>query len=557
MHLNIAQKIFGIAIVILCLMGTVAVYSVKLTAEISSELNMVANQQLPLSDTIGRINVKILEQGLLLQRLFALPEETPQAKEKIKALGDDVNAEFIKARTLFEAEERSKHPPATILQLHRSLIAVEREYRAFEKRGLELLILHDAGETGTFSALLPDLNKQQSTIDDEISTLRRHVETVTGDAVRRTNENERFLLLFNSIMTTVSALIGLGFASAVTIVLVRNIRNLVRAHEAVEGGDLDTEIDVTSRDEIGKLTASFNEMVDGLRMKERIKDTFGKYVDPRVVSKLLENPEFTKLGGTRREMSVMFVDLKGYTSISEKLPPDELVHMLNLFLGYMTDAVSANHGVVNDFQGDAVMAYWGPPFTAPEDHATLACTAALAAADNFERFRADVFAELGSRADDLDIDMRIGVSSGEVVAGNIGSNQTKKYSVIGDPVNLGARLEGANKNYGTRLLISERTRELAGADIHVREIDLIRVKGKTEPTRIYELLAQQSDADQFSAGLSAYRDQDWVAAEQHFMACRESRPDDPVPGIFIERIAQLRAHPPKPDWDGVWDLLTK
>jgi adenylate cyclase len=292
-------------------------------------------------------------------------------------------------------------------------------------------------------------------------------------------------------------------------------------------------------------------------MKERIKDTFGKYMDPRIVAELVESPELTQLGGDRREMTVMFIDLQGYTSISEILPPDDLVRMLNMFLGRMTDAVSDNTGVINDFLGDAVMAYWGPPFTAKDEHASLACKAALEAVENFERFKEDVVKDFGAQAEGLELNMRIGVSSGEMVAGNIGSVASRKYSVIGDPVNLGARLEGANKNYGTRIILSERTRDLAGSAVHVRELDLIRVKGKTEPTRIFELLPQEPAADRFYDGLTAYRAQDWESALREFQSCLTSAPGDPVPTVFLERISLLKAQPPGSNWDGVWEFQTK
>ena len=557
MYLNIAQKIFGIAIVILALMATVAVFSIRLTAEISEELDSVAGTQLPLSHTIGQINVRILEQGLLLQRLFALPEDSPQAIARINALGDELNADFIKAHKLIAIEEHANRPPETIFALDRSLSVVEREYRVLEQHSLDLLARHTAGDDAAFNALLPNLNLLQNAVDDEIANLRRHFEGIADDAIMRADAAEKFLLLFNAGLTALSAVLGLGFASVVTFVLVRNVRNLVSATEAVEAGDLDTELAVVSRDEVGKLTASFNGMVEGLRMKERIKDTFGKYMDPRVVAKLLENPEFMHLGGERREMTVMFIDLKGYTSISELLRPDDLIRMLNMFLGHMTDAISANLGVINDFQGDAVMAFWGPPFTAPDEHATLACKAALEALENFDRFRQDVAAELGPQAEGLDLDMRIGISSGHMIAGNIGSAASRKFSVIGDAVNLGARLEGANKNYGTRIMMSEYTRNLVPLTVHVRELDLVRVKGKSEPTRIFELRPEEPEVDRFLDGLAAYRVQDWEKAEQAFKSHLTTAPTDPVPDVFLDRIAHLKANPPGPGWDGVWDFQTK
>ena len=411
MHLNIAHKIFGIAIVVLVLTVTVAVFSVRLTARISAELDDVAGTQLPLSYAIGRINVRILEQGLLLQQIFALDDETDAAIKRIESLGEEIEREFEEARKLFQAEEKSGFAVKTVFRLDKALSNVEQEYRVFEKHSLNLLRIMDSGDTQRFRSLLPELNKRQATIDREIDNLREHISSVANDAVKRADAEEKYLLYFNAGMTALAAVLGLGFSGMVTFMLVRNVRNLVRGTEQIESGNLDVIVPVVTRDEVGRLTGSFNTMTDGLRMKERIKDTFGKYMDPRVVANLLDQPELTKLGGERREMTVMFIDLQGYTTISEKLPPQDLVHMLNLFLGNMTSAISENTGVINDFQGDAVMAYWGPPFTEPNDHATLACKAARQALENFENFKVQVAEKLGEQANDLDLGMRVGIST--------------------------------------------------------------------------------------------------------------------------------------------------
>jgi len=346
---------------------------------------------------------------------------------------------------------------------------------------------------------------------------------------------------------------------------VRNVRNLVQGTMAVEAGELDTEVPVISNDEIGKLTGSFNAMVEGLRLKERIQNTFGKYMDPRIVSNLLDNPEFAEPGGEKREMTVMFIDLKGFTSISEKLSPDELVNMVNDFFSLMGEAIANHKGVVDKYMGDAVMAYWGPPFTGPNEHGALACKAGLEALKRLETFRADVKNQLGAVADELDIDLRIGISTGDMIVGTIGSKASMNFTVMGDPVNLGSRLEGANKAYGSRILISERTRELAGDALISRELDLIRVKGKLEPTRIFELMAEQGGVlalpapaqDHFDAGLQAYRTLHWDQADTAFRKCLEMSPNDPPSSVYLERLTHLKNNPPPSDWDGVWVFESK
>ena len=546
------------------MMVAVAVYSIRLTANISDELDTVAGKHLPASETAARINVRILEQGVLLQRLFvvagddASEEAVARGRERIETLGAEIAHEFEAARRLLRAESK-------VAALEKSLAAIEGAHKTFSNHGNKLVAAREAGDRRLFNTLLPILNARQDAIDAEIANLRRHIEGLTNAAVLRADRDERTLLATNSILTALAALLGLGFAAVVTRMLVRAVRSLVAGTEAVESGNLDTEVPVTSTDEVGRLTGSFNHMVGELRLKERIKDTFGKYMDPRIVSNLLDHPEFAEPGGERREMTVMFIDLKGFTSISEKLAPDDLVHVINEFFGHMTEAISENSGVVDKFMGDAVMAFWGPPFTGPDEHSGLACLAAVEALDHLDRFRSDVARELGAEADGLEIDLRIGISTGDMIVGTIGSKASRSFTVMGDPVNLGSRLEGANKAYGTHVLISERTRELAAADVNARELDLIRVKGKTEPTRIYELmplpggqaLLPASGGTPFQAGLEAYRRQDWDSAERAFRDFLGDRPGDSASEVYLARIAQLRAEPPPAQWDGVWVFESK
>ncbi len=567
MRLNIAQKIFGIALVVLALLVAVAVYTIQLTARISDELDTVANKHLPVTEAVTRVNVRILEQGVVLQRLFVLiednaPEKTVALTQKrFETLGVEIAKEFATAKNLLTSEETAEpRIQKAIILMERALAAIEREYKTFEDHGRTLVAAGDAMETHFFEPLLVELNKRQDAIDTEIVKLRRHIENLTNAAVLRADQEEKTLLTTNIILTTLAALLGLGFAAMVTRAIVRAVRNLVAGTEAVEGGDLDTEVLVTSNDEVGRLTGSFNHMVGELRLKERIKETFGKYMDPRIVTNLLDNPEFAEPGGERREMTVMFIDLKGFTSISEALAPDDLIKMMNRFFEHMTDAISENKGVVDKFMGDAVMAYWGPPFTDAGEHAQLACKAAVQALERLELFRADVKRELGAKADALDIDLRIGVSTGQMIVGTVGSRVSMSFTIMGDPVNLGARLEGANKAYGTRAMISERTRDLAGDAAVARELDLIRVKGKNEPTRVFELLASSDGSEaleHFHTGLDAYRRQDWDAAEAAFKACLESNPNDPAAAVYLDRVARLRTEPPPKDWDGVWVFETK
>ncbi|MCF8152161.1 MAG: HAMP domain-containing protein [Burkholderiaceae bacterium] len=560
MHLNIAHKIFGTATVVLALMTVVAVYSLHLAGRISDELDTVVGKHLILSHALARMNIQVLEQEGLMQRLFDPTQDNPKTRARIETLSNEIDDTFLQIRTRLRTREQSTHLHQVSQSLELSLDTVEREYREFQTQLQTLLTHHNASDKASFVKVLPTLLVEEDDIDNEIITSRLQIEALTDAAVLRADGDEKFLLSINAGLTALAAALGLGFAAIVTNALVRNVRNLVVGAKAVEAGDLDTEVAVMTQDEIGTLTGSFNGMVGGLRMKERIRDTFGKYMDPRIVGNLLEHPEFTEPGGERREMTIMFIDLKGFTSIAERLAPDALVRMVNGFFTRMTHAISINAGVVDKFIGDAVMAYWGPPFCGPGEHAELACKAALAALDQLDRLRADVAAELGTDVAGLefDVDLRIGIATGEVIVGSVGSPAQKNFTVMGDPVNLASRLEGASKAYGTRILLSERTQVVAGRAVNTREIDLIRVKGKLAPTRIFELLPLPGEGtDRFALGLAAYRSQNWDLAEKAFAECQTFCPEDPPSRVYLDRIAQLRATPPVPGWDGVWVFETK
>jgi adenylate cyclase len=360
-------------------------------------------------------------------------------------------------------------------------------------------------------------------------------------------------------------LLGLAVAALITNRLSRPVRSLAIAMRDVQQGNLNIELPVGSTDEVGRLTDSFNFFVKELRSKERLKQTFGKYIDPRILEHVLAQPGAEAVAGGRREMTVLFADLVGFTGLSERLTPLVMVTLLNRHFGLQALAVQEHHGVVDKFIGDSVMAFWGQPFVKPEDHAVLACRAAqaqLAALDSLRRELPDI---TGLRRDAPVIDLRIGICTGEVVVGNIGSENTRSYTVIGDTANLAARLERANRIYGTHVLIAESTAQAVAAQFEMREIDTIFVKGKIETTRVFELMSSAGELskevlwlrERYEAARRSYLAQDWDMAEAAFGECLEIRPNDGPSRVFLERVQSLRRNPPVKDWNGVWHLVEK
>ncbi len=295
------------------------------------------------------------------------------------------------------------------------------------------------------------------------------------------------------------------------------------------------------------------------RQKRQIKRMFSHYMSDVLMQDLLRHPEKLRLGGERRVLTVFFSDLAGFTSLSEQRPAEEVVSILNRYLTAMTDIILAGGGLIDKYEGDAIMALWGAPLP-QEDHAALACLAAIENQSRLAALRRE-FEASGLPP----VYSRIGVNTGEMIIGNMGSSQRFDFTVIGDSVNLASRLEGANKTYGTGIIISEDTYRQAAARIEARELDLLRVKGKEMPVRIYEPLAPKGELDGrmgevrdlFAEGLARYRRQEWAEAIRSFQQALEISPADGPSKAFVDRCREFMETPPPPSWDGVYRLTSK
>lgn len=292
-----------------------------------------------------------------------------------------------------------------------------------------------------------------------------------------------------------------------------------------------------------------------------IRGAFAHYVPENVVKQIIEQPDRLQLGGEERELTVLFSDLAGFTSFSEQMTPTELVRLLNAYLTEMTQIVLDEGGIIDKYQGDAIMAEFGAPLFVP-DHADRALRAALRMQQRLAELRT-VWEAQGLPA----IRCRIGINTGRMVIGNMGSERVFDYTVIGDAVNLGSRLEGANKQYGSLILISEFTRAALTTDqFLIRQLDVIKVKGKSEAVRVYEVYGERSDpipeADRqyyhaYQQGLEAYLRRDFASALLHFQSALDHRPQDVAATLMIQRINTLDPAQLPADWDGSVTLTSK
>jgi|HubBroStandDraft_6_1064221.scaffolds.fasta_scaffold04037_2 adenylate cyclase len=295
------------------------------------------------------------------------------------------------------------------------------------------------------------------------------------------------------------------------------------------------------------------------REKRKIRKTFSQYLSPGVIKLIEKDPQkYIRPGGEMKELTVMFSDIRGFTTISEGLTPDELVQLLNEYLGEMTDIVFATNGTLDKYIGDAIMAFWGSPYP-QEDHAFRGCSCALRMIARLETLNAK-WKSQGRKP----ISIGIGLNAGPVNVGNMGSAKRLAWTVMGDNVNLASRLEGINKEYHTQIVINETTYRQVADQFVCRDLDKIRVKGKNLPVNIYELLGVAADRpkfapllEEFDRAMAAYRAQDWHTAGARFGEIHAAFPDDGPTQVFLDRTLEFLKHAPEGNWDGVYVMKTK
>jgi len=300
------------------------------------------------------------------------------------------------------------------------------------------------------------------------------------------------------------------------------------------------------------------------QQKREVRAMFGQYVAPEIVEILVKDPKKLSLGGEKRDMTMFFLDIAHFTSISEKLRAEELITFLNFYLTSLTDDVLNNEGVVDKYIGDCIMAFWNAPIEV-ENHRTKACLAAVACIQTMERLNAEFEKEKGIKMPEMPA-VRIGLNSGEVVVGNTGSARKLAYTVLGDEVNLSSRLEGANKFFGSTIMASENTYDdEARKLIEARELGKVRVVGKEIPIRVYELLAKKGELEEswvkalpsYREGVALYNDRKFDEAKGKFEEVLRHRPGDKPTKLYINLCEDYSVIAPPADQPLVFNLTTK
>jgi adenylate cyclase len=344
-------------------------------------------------------------------------------------------------------------------------------------------------------------------------------------------------------------LLSVGGGALLASQVTRPVASLVLGAARIEQGDYSRPVEVGQRDELGALADSFNRMTHGLAERDRVRNLLGKVVSPAVAEELLSKA--IELGGEERLVSVLFTDIRNFTSLSESTSPQELVALLNTYLTRVSDIVEAHSGVVDKYIGDAVMAVFGAPL-AHRDDALRAVRTAMDMAASMD----SINAELGLQGE-ARIGMGVGVSTGVVVAGNMGSLSRLNYTVIGDSVNVASRLEGLTKQYGVAVIVGASTRN-ACSSLAFRELDRVRVKGRAEALSIFEPWGEEAALDEnaramlerWNRALDCFRARAWDRAEALLAELEARDPGRPLHALYRSRIERFQAHPPGPNWDG-------
>ena len=568
-RLSIRRKILGIATGLIVLMAIASVLSMVMVSRVSGQLQQLTESYIPAYGHLARMNIRSLERALALRRMVIAKMQSPpdeQGFAERRSLYEAKNAEvdqeaegaLASVNALIEAGN-SIADTAALARIQSRIDSANKDLRRYLNDEQErLLSLLDARDFPEISKSLARTDALRDEFNQKIDAIRADMLSLVVSHASTTMQEEHRILLISTVLTALAALLGWAFSALVGTGISRPVRRLLEGTRAVEAGHLDESITITTRDEVGQLTAAFNRMVEQLRHKEQIRDTFGRYLDPRVVERLIDRPSTITTEGERRVMTVLFCDMEGFTRVSEGMTPPGLVRVMNRYLSVMSEPIRKQQGVIDKYIGDAIMAYWGPPFNEDADQARLACSAAIDMIERVGTLRTELSELVGVRNISISSDLRIGIATGEAIVGSIGSELMMSYTVMGDTVNLASRLEAANKVYGGRCLVTEATISAAGGAIEAREIDRVIVTGQTRPQAVFEIMGrkgeltqqQQTLRTQYSQGLAAYRTRRWEEALGALNSALEAVPGDGPSTTLAERVKGLHANPPADDWDG-------
>ena len=566
--MTICKKIFLLAGILLALFGVVVGVLAMVQKLNSDQLGNILSYELPLSRSVTEFDVYTDRYEIVILRALlqepGTSSEVQAAASARQVIADQLRADVATATALLDkAIQDARYQTADRVDLAHiagSFKYLSRNLEGFLTVGEITMTKLSDGQREQARVASYDFAKFAQAFGPDLSEIRRALADLTDRSTQTVFTRQRLDTYLSFALFLAACGIGLGISAVGSTRVVSGLRQLLASTRAIESGQKTMPVLIQTRDEVGELALSFNRMVEELRTRERIKDTFGKFLDPRIVNRLIDSGAEQ---AERRTLTVFFSDIENFTGTSEQLTAGSVVNLLNSYFGVVASVIHEHHGFIDKYIGDGVMAFWIAPFSVGDAHASDACLSALAQQEAMSALRAQLPEITGMRRNPPKLMICMGIATGEAIVGTIGSSAARSYTVIGDTVNLASRLEHINKVYGSSIILSEETYRLSQNVIEARELDLVTVPGKMEPVRIYEAMGRAgalTDKDVelrslYSDGLAAYRRQEWDAAQAHFESCLQVSAGDGPSRLFLERITHLRTtQPPSSKWDGIWHL---
>jgi len=572
MGASLRAKIMSGVVALLILFAGALAFTLILIEDSAMELEAIEEYHLPLNKKMNELDIYTFELEITAHKV--VNGNRPRAsllqnQQRARDLEGIITAIFKDSVELAERgsndERNDVQDRLGMARLIGAVRTLEVETSGFMRTALQAVDLGVEGKTAEARKALEAMDNYEE-LNPVFEQIRIRAGKLTADSLHETDQNIKYVIQANLVLFAVAGILGLLVFLIITGRLQTAFRRLTAAFRKTAEGELSDPLPVTSQDEIGDLTTSFNQMVEQLKSKERLREAFGQFLDPRIVANVVDaSTGQLKEVAERRKVTIFFSDISNFSGIGEQLTAANLVRLLNRYFTASTEAIRAHHGIVDKFIGDAVMAFWASPFSEGETHARDGCLACLDLLKSFDGISREISEITGLRRNVPKFHARMALATGDTVIGTVGSDTTKSFTVIGDTVNIASRLEGVNKVYGTSILINEECYRLAETEVEAREIDLVTVFGKMEPVRIFELQGRQGALDPaiaklnnvYADALQLYRVQKWKEAEGAFRDCLKIKEHDGPSLEFLTRIANFARTPPPKDWTGVWNTASK
>jgi adenylate cyclase len=562
---TVRSKFLGVAALFVVWLVIATGFSVIQSLGINGDLEAISRYVTPVKDALSDVRARQLEQISLLDRYMRVVESEGGQASTLSGIEIEIDAKrtqieqaFRKAFTsaaLGRAQASEHFDQGVLLNLDvrmREFADISSQFNIGVEKLLKFVRDDDiAGARRQENAVRGIHRKIILNLRGEILRL----ENYSAHTVETVSEREDFLIQAEFIMMLVAAILGLGVASYFGQLVGKAVGDTTQALNRVQSGKLDTNLDFKGKGDFSTLADAFNRMTRELRVRMRMRERFGKYVDPKVINNLLSQ-ETALENSEKRVMTVSVVNLTGFDWLAEHTAPEKLVDFLNDYLTAMTEPISNHSGIIDNFVGDKVLGFWGPPFCGENSHARHACLAALEQVARFNALKTKYADLIG----DHGLDIRIGIATGEVVVGSIGTDKSRAYTVVGDCVNYANRLEKANRIYGTRILASHETANVATNAIEMRDLDHVVLLGTEHVVYLYEVLAvggqlaedRQAWRRDYEAAIALYRSGNFDEARPLFEKVQQENSADFAAQLMINRMERLQRREQEREWDGTW-----